>query len=214
MTVIDAPSTAISQMSSTELWLKASAEDKAAKAAKKAGEPIPATPHLDELHRRKESGETEPPKAGKVSRVKCRLYHDGHPMPDSQNSLSSVAYYYTKTIDGDAPRVSTDRLIALLVEKGVTDPRGTSWDVKLPNGITLSSRVDGDTKAVKVIDRPKAAPAAKKSTPAKKAAPAKAAAKKTTTSRRSTPAKKAPAAKKTSKRDVTPRLKESARKAS
>lgn len=211
--VIDATSTDVTQMAGTELWLKASAEDKAAKAAKKAGEPIPATPHLDELRRRKETGEGDPPKANaRPVRVKCRLYHDGHPMPDSQNSLSSVAYYYTKAIDGDAPRVSTDRLIALLAEKGVADPRGSSWDVKLPNGITLSSRVDGDTKAVKVIDRPKAAPV--KKTTAKKAAPAKAAAKKTTSrARRSTPAKKAPATKK-SGRDVTPRLKETARKAS
>jgi hypothetical protein len=65
--------------------------------------------------------------------------HDGKPIRNpSVNSLSGVAYFYTKGIDGQ-PRIPTSRLIEILADLGVTDPKGSSFSVTLPNGVVLSS---------------------------------------------------------------------------
>lgn len=68
-----------------------------------------------------------------------RFSHDGKPMPDSQNKISSVAYYFTKGIDGDAPRISTGALVELLGSLGVTEVETSEWSVTLPNGVVLSA---------------------------------------------------------------------------
>lgn len=81
--------------------------------------------------------------------VAPQLFANGKPIAASQNKLSSVAYYSTKGIDESRPaRCSTARLLEVLAGLGVASPGSTSWDVTLPNGILLSSRVDGDTTEV------------------------------------------------------------------
>lgn len=107
-----------------------------------------------------------------------RLYHDGKAMPDSQNKLSSVAYYYTKGIDKKADRIGVGALVKLL-EKSGADLASGKWSVKLPNGVVLSAqpgRMVG--KAEKAATAPAAKTTAAKPT---KVTAAKAAAKVSTT---------------------------------
>lgn len=70
-----------------------------------------------------------------------RFLHDGKPMPDSQNKLSSVAWYHTKGVlsEGSA-RMGVPALRQLLADEGVTDPANTAgWTVTLPNGVVIST---------------------------------------------------------------------------
>lgn len=141
-----------------DVWVKANEERQALKAWKdgdKKGNP-PATPNLDLIN-----GETITPtrkargtrKAGAAKATAkagpaVRLYHDGKPMPDSQNKLSSVAYYHTKDVAKGKPRVGTDDLRAILAKAGIADPEHTAWSHTLANGVVLSSVVEGATAAV------------------------------------------------------------------
>jgi len=58
--VADEPTEDLSDFPQGELVVKAQADHKAASLAKKAGEPIPPTPYLDELNRRHAAGEKGP----------------------------------------------------------------------------------------------------------------------------------------------------------
>jgi len=58
--VADEPAEDLSDFPQGELVVKAQADHKAASLAKKAGEPIPPTPYLDELNRRHAAGEKGP----------------------------------------------------------------------------------------------------------------------------------------------------------
>lgn len=70
--------------------------------------------------------------------VLVRFHHDDKPLPDSQNKISSVAYYFTKGIDGDDPRISTIALRDILTTAGVEDIEGKPWGpVTLANGVKL-----------------------------------------------------------------------------
>lgn len=76
------------------------------------------------------------------ARPAVRFFHDGKPMPDSQNKLASVAYQFTKGIGGaDVKRIGTADLVALLAKAGITDPAGSAWEHTLPNGVKIEARV-------------------------------------------------------------------------
>lgn len=128
-------------------------ERRAVRQAKKAGQPIPPTPNADVVAAEYAEGITHAdrvaaPKASRVRRdVQVRFVRDGKPMPDSQNKLSSVAYYHTKGIgspesqgNDDVKRCTTDTLRAILARHGITDPETTTWGpVTLTNGVKLSA---------------------------------------------------------------------------
>lgn len=139
----------------------ASAEAKAAKAAgwkrnKDSGEwervegrkAKPPTPNLDAINGGDAGGSGKEAKAPKrqAATQTVRLFHDSKPMPDSQNKLSSVAYYYTKGIGGEkVARITTDALRTLVAKESgvaVDDLATTAWSVKLPNGVKLSAKVE------------------------------------------------------------------------
>lgn len=86
---------------------------------------------------KKATPKTEAPKK---ERVVIQYYHDGQPISPYQNKLSSIAYWYTRGIDGkDTVRVSSQRLKELLTKLGVKEPKTTLFDVTLPNGVRISS---------------------------------------------------------------------------
>jgi len=58
---------------------------------------------------------------------------------DVNNRFSDLAWYYTKGLNGDAPRISAKDLRALLAEAGITEPTTTEWTFKLPNGVTIGA---------------------------------------------------------------------------
>lgn len=137
----------------------ATAEAKAAKAAgwkrnKDTGEwervegrkAKPPTPNLDAINAGDAGAakEAKAPKRAAAAAQTVRLHHDGKPMPDSQNKLSSVAYYYTKGIKGDG-RLTTDAFRALVAKEAKLSEAELlthAWSVKLPNGITVSAKVE------------------------------------------------------------------------
>lgn len=109
--------------------------------------PRPHTPNLDAIEA-DHAARAGKPRKGRRSTAKAPrttaaegivFTHNGRPMAASQNKLSSVAYYYTAKVDGDAPRVSTARLVDILAAAGITDPLTTEWTHTLPNGITLGA---------------------------------------------------------------------------
>lgn len=105
----------------------------------------PATPNLDAVQAaatpkkapaaRKRSTSTTPRQAQTVD-----FSHDGKACPPSQNRLSSLAWYYTKGIDGDEPRISAAALTALLAKAGIDEPNAKAWTHTLPNGVKLSAK--------------------------------------------------------------------------
>jgi hypothetical protein len=109
----------------------------------------PATPNLDVIHGRGVAPTTTTEKKQTKVAATVRFFHDAKPMPDSQNKLSSVAYYHTKAIKGTTPRVSTDDLRAILTKAGVADPEHTEWTHTLPNGVVLSTTMLATTAARK-----------------------------------------------------------------
>ena len=132
----------------------AKAEHKAAAAAKRAGRKLPATPNLDALNEANAAGRPKAKRERKprqrtevtVRLVRGQFMDDLKPMPDSQNKLSSVAYYHTRGVkawnelDESLPRCTTETLRSLLVHHGVTDPETTTWGpVMLPNGVWLGA---------------------------------------------------------------------------
>ena len=114
-----------------------------------------ATPNLDALNAanapgaRKAKRERKP--RAKVE-VKVRFMRGPFadqlkPMPDSQNKLSSVAYYHTRGVTGayshddDVERCTTELLRSILVnDHGVADVEGAPWGpIMLPNGTWLAA---------------------------------------------------------------------------
>jgi hypothetical protein len=169
------------------------------------------TAYLEAAAERVEKARTSRPRVEQ----KVRYLHDGKAMPDSQNKLSSVCYFYGKTADGK--KMSTEQFRAYLAEHGKGDLNEPGFTCKLPTGVVITTIA---------IDAPIPAAPAKPSKPvaktttnaaAKKSAPAK--------STRKTAAKKSAPKKQTAKqrartasggkRDVTPIPKKAtARKAS
>ena len=98
---------------------------------------------------------------------KSQYHQNGKPITNpSVNSLSGIAYFYTKGIDGKE-RITTDRLIEVLADLGVSDPRGSSFEVTLPNGRVIKAEagaIEGNTRT----------PGKAKGKVAKKAPPTKA----------------------------------------
>lgn len=192
---LDQIATAIPDDATGRLLVFRLAEDDhaAAKAARKAGTPIPAVPFLEELRRRNAlmvSTKAEPAvgsatlsspraKGGKASASGIHFTHDGKLVSATQNKLSSVAWFYTKPLGAGGGRLKVGELRELLRTLGVEDPMKPGWSVKLANGITLGSVVAGATPAPVEKQAKLAAPekvaAAKKST-AKKTAKSTAAA--------------------------------------
>lgn len=72
-----------------------------------------------------------------------RFVVDGKPMPDSQNKLSSVAWYHTAGVCGDdSPRCSVTELRKILadVRPPIVDPSNeVGWTVTLSNGKEVST---------------------------------------------------------------------------
>ena len=154
---------------------QARAEEKAVKAARAAKAKLPPTPAMQAIERAHAEGIQPPTRRRgepRAPRVVVHHFINGKPMPASQDKLSSMAWYATRNIDGENPRISTDALIALLAGAGVSDPRSTSWDVELPNGTLVAARVEGDNTPVKQ-PAPVAAKAVTKKAAAAKKAPTK-----------------------------------------
>lgn len=98
-----------------------------------------------------------------TARERARYICAGRVMPDNQNSVSSIAYQYTRGIGGpDVRRLSSTALRAVLADLGVADPKAPPWKATLPNGVELEAVVDG---TVPVTEAPK------RRTPAEEAAP-------------------------------------------
>lgn len=73
------------------------------------------------------------PKKEKAPKSVVQYWRNGEPITNpSVNSLSGVAYFYTKGVDGDRPRITTDELIALLKKAGVEVPVTKPFEVTLP----------------------------------------------------------------------------------
>lgn len=108
--------------------------------------PRPATPNLDAINEehaaRVQGGGRKSKKAAKaeVQGVTVRFFHDDKPMPNSQNKLSSVAYYFTKGIKRGADRISTEDLRAIIAKAGVANPANTEWELTLANGVKLHTK--------------------------------------------------------------------------
>lgn len=152
-----------------------------------------------------ETGSPEVPKTTdkkerSKGRTDIRYFHDGRSMPEShKHKLSTVAYFYSKDLVRGSTRASTKQFIDVLAKAGVADPGAPGWMAKLPNGITIECRVDGEPSQYKgAAPAPRKATGAKKATAAKKSPPKKAAPKK------QTPGQKARAAAKSGTRMVTP----------
>lgn len=146
----------------------AKVEAEAVKSAKVAHKAKPSTPVLDWMNDPTNATARKASKGTRAPKVNIQYSHDGKAMPASQNKLSSMAYYFTKGIDGDTARVSTERFIELLTKGGASDPRSSNFSVNLSNGITISAVVAGTVASAAPKAAPKA-PAAKKATANKKA---------------------------------------------
>lgn len=96
----------------------------------------PKTPTLDAMNEQLANGgrtvRTSRATGERKPKVTVRFFHDGRPMPDSQNKLSSVAWYFTKGIGGkNVERIGVDELKKVLAKAGVSEPTTTHWSVKL-----------------------------------------------------------------------------------
>jgi hypothetical protein len=113
---------------------------------------------------------TTAPKAAKKKKVLIQYFHDGEPISFHQNKISSIAYWYTKNINGPEPLTAADFRELLASKFGVTDPK-TAFDVTLPNDIRITAKVvtkllvpiPGDGTPVKKKAAPRKTAAAKKS---------------------------------------------------
>ena len=138
----------------------ATEEAKAKRAARRAGQPLPATPNLDkveqeyadgidaakrrelvaEYENRHGTGKRRPKLDVRVRFTRGTDPEQLEPMPDSQNKLASVAYYHTRNIVDGAPRISTDALRKILADAGVPEPEAAPWGpVTLANGVVLAA---------------------------------------------------------------------------
>lgn len=138
------------------------------------------------------------------TRTEITYFHDGKPVAEVHANVGHIASLYTKGWQADLPRVSAGVLREFLAKHGVADPKAPGWMVKLPNGVTIECRNDGEASRFAGAPKAKnaaARPAPKKSVkkaPVKKASAPKKTAKKTAV-------KKAVA--KSAARQVTPRFK-------
>lgn len=82
-----------------------------------------------------------------------RYYHDDKPMPDSQNKMSSVAYYFTKGLEDGKARLGTKDFVTLLNTVGVQDVSAVPWTVTLANGVVVSAREDPGVPSGATINR-------------------------------------------------------------
>lgn len=121
-------------------------EARALRNAKRKGLPLPATPNLDAVNEAYQRGEdaaarraTGATRGRPKTEVLVRFFRNAKPMPDTQNKLSSVAYYHTAKIQGDAPRISTSDLREMLEDlTGTRLLESEPWGpVTLPNGVVL-----------------------------------------------------------------------------
>lgn len=142
---------------SQEQYDAAKTEQKALKAweAKGGKGNRPSTPNYDALaasyDAKKANGGKAPRKPrkprtsgeGSPRGTSVRFLIDGKPMPDSQNKLSSVAWYHTAGVCGDdSPRCSVTELRAILADckPPIVDPSNeVGWEVELSNGKTVST---------------------------------------------------------------------------
>lgn len=163
----------------------------------------PATPTLDKMNestatnRRSNRSTTRTPREKRD--VTVRFFHDGRPMPDSQNKFSSLAWFFTKGVDGDSERVSTEALRSLVVKanEGLdgANVEQAEWSITLSNGITLRAVTKG-AKADRLVDKFESEQADRRSKRAAAKRTAKSTTKKATAAKkaatkRSTPAKRA-----------------------
>jgi hypothetical protein len=124
----------------------------------------------------------------KKGKVVVQYFHDGKPISAYQNKLSSIAYWYTAGIRGATVNesghesLSSKQLVALLVRLGAEDPKTKAFDVTLPNGVRIHSKI-----GKLLVSAPKA-----KTKPAKRAP----------TKTRASTRKTAPATKSTAKKAV------------
>lgn len=91
---------------------------------------------------------TAPKSAGSPrTELKVRYYRNGKLLSE-RYKVGELAWFFSKGIDGDKP-VSSKRFVELLAGLGVADPRGSEFDVVLPNGEHLSARfIDGAPESV------------------------------------------------------------------
>lgn len=143
-------------MGRLDLLQKARQDHRDLKAAKQSGEPIPATPFLDELHRRYEdmtsTRKTTTATEGRTKgRTDIRYFHDGRSMSEThKHKLSTLAYFHSHDLKAATPtRLSTKEFVAVLKLAGVVDPGEPGWMVKLPNGITVECRTEGEPSQFK-----------------------------------------------------------------
>lgn len=158
-----------------ELLERAKAEHLAIKEARQKGEPIPATPAIDELQGRHENmtSTSKPKTAGEgrsKGRTDIRYFHDGRSMPEShKHKLSTVAYFYSGNLAAGTKRIGTKQFIDELAKVGVEHPGEPGWMVKLPNGITIECRLEGEASQFTAEGKPaKPAGTVKKQTPGDK----------------------------------------------
>lgn len=108
----------------------------------------PATPNLDALNA---AADERAEKRGRTSAMAPGLrFFQQIPdraekrLADSSNKYSCLAWQYTRGCDKRDPerRLSTEELTKVLKRLGVTDPLGSEWTAKLPNGVVLSARFE------------------------------------------------------------------------
>lgn len=153
-----APSGHTAQATKVARYEAAKAEWAALKAWKQAGSvgDRPATPTLDAQNGENAGGKgarpaskARAPRAPRQPRAAMpaglRFHRNGRPLASSRGSqFACLAYFYTKGVDGNRPRITTGELRAILTAAGITDPTTTEWEHTLPNGVTLSARIITD----------------------------------------------------------------------
>lgn len=121
----------------------ATKERRALKAWEKAGSKgrRPKTPNLDSIDNGEKTSKPKGDKAPSTRGTTVRFMVNGAPMPDSQNKLSSVAWYHTKGVGGeDVVRISASALREMIVASGVADPSNTvGWSFTLANGKVIDT---------------------------------------------------------------------------
>lgn len=136
-------------------------ETKAARQARSAGAPVPPTPNADYVAQEYANGIDAAARKGLVKQYEAalrgeaastgrgrsaptvRFYRNGKPQPDSQNRISSLAYGFTRNLDGDRPRIPGPALREIIVNTtGVADPEHEPWALVLANGEALEAKVE------------------------------------------------------------------------
>lgn len=137
------------------------AESKARRRARSEGdEDLPGTPNadfvakeyaggIDHARRKEMAREYEAairgvtPSSGKRGRPapSVNYFRGGKAMPASQNRFSSLAYWYTRDVGRERPRMPAAELRQLVqAECKVTDVEQEAWKITLSNGETIEAR--------------------------------------------------------------------------